>query len=145
MHLVTKHGEDTYSCDCAGFWHSAEYSHTQAAMHLDGRIDISKQLQKITHGKRVGRKRKEGSLGYDAHGPSKVTNQSEAQACNYIGTVIARRYPTSKHPLRIYIGRVSGSRTNPYTFQTEFAVVYEAQYHDEDEEPDGENLMMKSH
>jgi len=49
MHLVIKKADGSYICDCAAHCHSSECSYSQAAMHLDGVIDISKKLEKITH------------------------------------------------------------------------------------------------
>ena len=109
MHFVTTRDDGSYECDCAAYWHSVECAHSQAAMHLNGVIDVALELETISHGKRSGRKSNSVPLGYDAHdAPTLVTNRSETQACNYYGTVIARRLNFQK-PDRIYIGVVGGT------------------------------------
>ena len=107
-HFVVKSHEGIYECDCAAFWHSGgECSHSQAAMDLDGVTSIDQELQLIMHAKRSGRKSAPAPLDYAAHSPALASHMSEAQACNRIGTTIARRISTA-NPDRIYVGRVSG-------------------------------------
>jgi hypothetical protein len=105
-HFVIKRDDGTYECDCAAYWHSVECAHSYTAMDLDKVISVEAHLEAIPHGKRMGRKSNSEPLDYAAH-PTIVTNRSEAEAVNFVGTVIARRLNAEK-PSRIYVGRVRG-------------------------------------
>ena len=142
MHFVKRQQDGTFVCDCKAFWHSVECSHVMAALHLTGDVNVDDELMTITNGKRVGRPSKAEALpiSLSTHDIVAVTNASEMKASSYIGTKIARRLNHVNHPhsMRVYYGRVSGSRTKPgRNGETVWTVVYPAQYRDEADEFEG--------
>ena len=47
MHFVQKMPDGIYRCDCKSFWHSVECAHVSVAMHLDGHINVDRELDDV--------------------------------------------------------------------------------------------------
>ena len=123
-------------CDCVAFCSKSECAHSTAAMHLEGMLNISEELQRIQNGRLPGRPKQYKPMGYAGVVPAIQEEAgnlviTEHEAANYIGVMVAKRFLPD---LDIYLGRISNFRLTPGDKRTPQRIVWTVEYDDDNEE-----------